>query len=434
LTALGLERSAILHHLTGIRQRRHPEGTIYEIGVLACGPDSLQVAVAEIGVGNDGSAIHVERAARFIKPDVVVFLGVAGGLKDVRHGDVVIASKVYGYEPGRAEKDFRTRPVAYPLSHRVEQQVRGLIASRSWMRLLPKGEPDPTAFLGPIAAGEALISSTDSPLYRRIRHDFSDALAVDMEGRGFFAAAHANDSLPGVVVRGISDLIDDKTTVSDEALQPLAARNAAAFLAALLCALVGTETPLELGDTETLLGLMSSLSNAYYLNVPRLLTDPSALGLLSGWAPERLRQIKAWSDLGVWESLELRGICERALENWSGAALPLADAVAAGEAGCRVAFDGRFRTRNWAKFDPEVGLSGDLNRDPLVYTDVAGTRVFMPIDPRWATSSTAQSVFTQGSVSLSGVALLRNVDKAVLASPFVLAPPLAGRQLEAALG
>jgi len=72
-----------------------------------------------------------------------------------------------------------------------------------------------------------------------------------------------------------------------------------------------------------------------------------------------------------------------------------------------------FRTRNWAKFDPEVGLSGDLNRDPLVYTDVAGTRVFMPIDPRWATSSTAQSVFTQGSVSLSGVALLRNVDKAV---------------------
>jgi hypothetical protein len=131
------------------------------------------------------------------------------------------------------------------------------------------------------------------------------------------------------------------------------------------------------------------------------------------------------------ESSELRDAGRRAIEGWSGAALPLSLALTEEEVGSRVVFDGDFRTRNADKYDPAVGLVGDLELDPFVYTDVAGRRVRMSIDPRWATTSTGRGAFRKGQIRLSGVALLRAVDsESALASPFVLAPPAQSRHLD----
>ncbi len=252
-----------------------------------------------------------------------------------------------------------------------------------------------------------------------------------MEGRGFFTGVHLNDPLPAAVVRGVSDMVSDKTEENDATWQPPAARRAAALAIELLVSAAADASPLTDGTPEAVAEITAHMSNAYYLNLPRLLSD-SSLRLLSDRAREELRDSRSWADVNWYTALRLRGLCERALEAWPGPALRLAEALENGSIGARVAFDGNFRTRNWRGFDPEAGHTGDMDRDPHVYVKLDSRRVFMPIDPRWATTSTARHVFGSGSLPLSGLGLLRNLDEtSALVSPYVLAPSVQARKIEA---
>jgi 8-oxo-dGTP diphosphatase len=97
---------------------------------------------------------------------------------------------------------------------------------------------------GPIAAGEVVQDSGISAEAQWIREHYNDACAIEMEAAGVAQAAHLNDSLPVVVIRGISDRADGgKATADDAGWQPRAAANAAAFAVALVAALAE-----ELGD------------------------------------------------------------------------------------------------------------------------------------------------------------------------------------------
>src|SRR5712692_2774874 len=121
LTALSVEYKAVRTHLANIREETHPQGTIYEIGKFSAGSHVWEVGIVEIGAGNTGAALEVERAIQHFNPSVVLFVGVAGGLKDVSIGDVVASTKVYGYESGKAMSSFQERPEGGISSYRMVQ-------------------------------------------------------------------------------------------------------------------------------------------------------------------------------------------------------------------------------------------------------------------------------------------------------------------------
>jgi nucleoside phosphorylase len=231
LTALQVEYKAVRAHLTNLREETHSQGTVYEIGDFTANNGIVwQVCLAEIGPGNAGAAIEVERAITRFGPQVVMFIGVAGGLKDVSIGDVVVATKVYGYDSGKAGRNFQPRPVVFNSAYELQQRARAEAKREDWIkRIANAGSSLPNVFVAPIAAGETVLASRQSTLFEFLRKSYGDALAVEMEGSGFLEAAHANQNVRAVVVRGISDLINSKQEADASGWQTQAASNASAF-------------------------------------------------------------------------------------------------------------------------------------------------------------------------------------------------------------
>ncbi len=208
LTALREEYRAARSHLTEIREVTHPQGSVYEIGEFRDGQGRVwDVAIAEVGAGNIRTAAEAERAIAFLKPTLVMFIGIAGGIKDVAIGDVVAATKVYGYESGKAGITFQPRPAVRSSTYRMEQRAKAEAKKTDWLRrITPRPKQAPRAFVGPIAAGEKVIASRRSSVYKFLKSSYGDALAVEMEGIGFMDATWTNHNVEAMVIRGISDL------------------------------------------------------------------------------------------------------------------------------------------------------------------------------------------------------------------------------------
>src|SRR5438105_4588626 len=107
-TALKLEAKAVLAHIAGIRWYQH-KNTVFDCGIFVAGNATWHVALVECGPGNISVPGFVHAAAACFDPDIMLFVGIAGGIKDVELGDVVAASKVYAIHGGKAGADFLPR-------------------------------------------------------------------------------------------------------------------------------------------------------------------------------------------------------------------------------------------------------------------------------------------------------------------------------------
>ncbi len=232
LTAIPVEYKAVQAHLTDLQEKVHPDGTIYEIGKFSSDGRSWQVAIAEIGAGCANAAVETKRAIDYFKPEVLLFVGVAGGIKDVKLGDVVAATKVYGYESGKVvEGAFLPRPNVGFVSYRLEQRAKAEAREDHWLERIkaPVSQLSPQALVGALVAGEKVVASTKSKVYQLFRDSYSDALAVEMESHGVLKAVRAHPEINALIVRGISDLIDKKGEADTAGNQEIAARHASAF-------------------------------------------------------------------------------------------------------------------------------------------------------------------------------------------------------------
>ncbi|MBL1111985.1 hypothetical protein JK364_06125 [Streptomyces sp. 110] len=232
LTALEVEYRAVRAHLEDPRPVPAERGALFELGVFRDGSEARSVAIHMTGPGNPGAAASVERAAALFAPRAVLFVGVAGGRKDVALGDVVAADAVYDYETGKdTETGFLPRQKTYQSAYGLVQLARWVAAADEWQQRVRPGDgaPRPRAHVKPLAAGGRVVAHHRSDVGLRLAASAGDALAVDMEGFGFLAGAYVNQHLDALVIRGISDLLGDKGEAHDERWQPVASRNAAAF-------------------------------------------------------------------------------------------------------------------------------------------------------------------------------------------------------------
>jgi nucleoside phosphorylase len=240
LTALEVETRAVLRHLTGVLEET-VKGTVFHVGHF----EGWKVAVAECGPGNVRASSMVERAIEQFKPQAACFVGIAGGVKDVAVGDVVVASKVYGYESGREGHDgFWTRPQVLLPAHRFVQRATAIRLKNGWKERLNRSlnHREPRIHVGPIAAGEKVIGTARSETARFLRRMYNDTLAVEMEGNGFLDGVEINHPVQGCIVRGISDLLDNKEEADKLGYQELAADVATAVTYEMLNTLPSNNT------------------------------------------------------------------------------------------------------------------------------------------------------------------------------------------------
>jgi nucleoside phosphorylase len=241
LTALEVETRAALRQL-GKTALEAVDGTQCHVGSYGC----WKVAVIETGPGNVSAAAISARILKHFAPQVALFVGIAGGVKDVAIGDVVVGTKVYGYETGKdLASKFRPRPDVLRAAHAIEQLGRAKRLHSEWYNRLDASlaHKKPRVFVAPIAAGEKVVASEHSGTAKFINEQYGDAVAVEMEGRGFLEGIHISGNVLGGVIRGISDLLSGKAAADKSGSQELAADAASAFAFEILQSLDSETKP-----------------------------------------------------------------------------------------------------------------------------------------------------------------------------------------------
>jgi 5'-methylthioadenosine/S-adenosylhomocysteine nucleosidase len=233
ITALEKEFRAMRDHLTDCDDATNTKTqAVYTVGVLAKAAQACDVCLVEAGLGNEAAAVETAEAISYFRPDAVVFVGIAGGLKDVKVGDVVAASHVWNYERAKVrDTELEPRADGGPCSYALVSRAKAVSRADRWKEGL---EGDPSSFVGPIVAGDKVVAGRDSATFRAIKQSFGDALAIEMEGRGVLQAAYTHD-MQVIDIRGIADMADSAKSEGESlGHQELAAKHAAAFAAELL--------------------------------------------------------------------------------------------------------------------------------------------------------------------------------------------------------
>jgi tetratricopeptide (TPR) repeat protein len=247
LTAHYIDYQAVRAHLSNCREETHPQGTVYELGQFSVGEQIWEVAIAEIDNSNTSAASETERAIKHFQPDVIVLLGTAVGIKDViKACDVVVATKVYGYESGKAEDEFLPRPEVQQPSYRIKERAKSERKKPDWLNRLPNKALNtyPNVLLAPIASGNKEVVDQQATLVKFLHSNYNDAVAVETTAFGFLNATRANDKVTALTVHGISGLIDISLENIQANSRNIAVQNASAFVFEILAKfkIDGTET------------------------------------------------------------------------------------------------------------------------------------------------------------------------------------------------
>lgn len=188
--------------------------------------NGVEVALLKSGIGKVAAAMGTALLLERCKPDVVINTGSAGGLAStLKVGDIVVSDEAryhdadvtaFGYEYGQ----MAGCPVAFKADEKLVAAAEGCIAE---LKL--------NAVRGLIVSGDAFINGAEG--LAKIRHNFPQAVAVEMEATAIAHVCH-NFSVPFVVVRAISDVADQESHLSFDEFLVVAAKQSSLMVEALV--------------------------------------------------------------------------------------------------------------------------------------------------------------------------------------------------------
>lgn len=188
--------------------------------------NGVEVALLKSGIGKVAAAMGTTLLLERCKPDVVINTGSAGGLAPtLKVGDIVVSDEaryhdadvtVFGYEYGQ----LPGCPAGFKADEKLVAAAEGCITE---LKL--------NAVRGLIVSGDAFINGAEG--LAKIRHNFPQAVAVEMEATGIAHVCH-NFGVPFVVVRAISDVADQESHLSFDEFLVVAAKQSSLMVEALV--------------------------------------------------------------------------------------------------------------------------------------------------------------------------------------------------------
>lgn len=232
LTAIPTEYKSVRNYLTNLCEVETSEGIIFEKGKFQISNDEVDIYIGQCGMGNVNAALYTQKALSFLNPSTVFFVGIAGGIKDVSLGDVVIANKVYSYESAKDTNGYKARPDGHKCTYNIIQRATHEATINKWCSSVT--DKAFNVIIGPVCTGEKVMSDKSSDLFHFIKDHYNDTIAIEMEGKGFLEALYCNRFDSFAIIRGISDLIENKSETDKNGNQEIASEHAAHFAFSLL--------------------------------------------------------------------------------------------------------------------------------------------------------------------------------------------------------
>jgi nucleoside phosphorylase len=234
-----VEYCAARKHLYDLCEIQNPKtGSQYEIGFFTSNDYTWEILIAEIGKYDTTAAVETEEIISSIpefSPDIVIFVGIAGGIKDLNLGDIVAVDRAFAYERGKQEKEFLSRPDSFNSNRRLIEIAKKIKKRKQWV-------DKPKLKIGSVASGEKVIVNIENDLFDFIHKTYNNAIAIDQESFGFLQTLHRYPSIYSIVIRGISDSLINKGESDKAGWQQIAATNASAVAFEILSEI----TPLDI--------------------------------------------------------------------------------------------------------------------------------------------------------------------------------------------
>ena len=242
ITALEEERDAMLSKMRGARKldkQATDIHTYYRASVRTNRRDGSEYRVVVTSLLNMGPINASAQAVSVVnrwKPKYVLLVGIACGVPgEVNYGDVLIATQVADYTPGKLIDGSRqVRWEVFPCGASLLDSANNVPAN--WERKIGVVRPKTDKVLrhkGVVASGGDVIS--DDQVIATYSESWPKLVGIEMEGGGVAAGVHQTTDRPEfLMIKSVSDFGKDKHDAEVKPWRHYACHAAAAFALSLI--------------------------------------------------------------------------------------------------------------------------------------------------------------------------------------------------------